>query len=113
MGPPFKFIKVLLDSILFFYHIICTTQLGAISKLAEGALNYVIDVIDKDVKEHQSQDRCPGAAACYQPPPGHRTINHHPLSAAFQEVILYMSSHSQIRERMKGHQGQCRELDNI
>jgi len=57
MGPPFKFIKVLLDSILFFYHIICTTQLGAISKLAEGALYPIIYFTDKDVEEYESQDQ--------------------------------------------------------
>jgi len=29
---------------------------GVISKLAEGALNSIINAIDKDVKEHWSQD---------------------------------------------------------
>ena len=57
-----------------------------ISKLSEGALNSIIDVIDKDVKEHRSQDRPLGDATCYWPPPGHRTIDHQPLSMAFQPI---------------------------
>ena len=40
----------------------CTTQLGVIVKLAEGALKPVIDVIDEDVEEHWSQDRPLGAS---------------------------------------------------
>ena len=63
-----------------------TTQLGVISKFAEGALDSIVNVIDKDVKEHQSQDRPLGDATCYRPPPGHGTIDHHPLSAAFQPI---------------------------
>ncbi len=57
-----------------------TTQLGVVSKFAEGALDSVVDVIDKDVKEHRSQDRPLGDATRYRPPPEHRTIDHHPLN---------------------------------
>ena len=45
------------------------------------ALNSMIDVIDKDVKEHPAQDRPLGDTAHYRPPPGLRTINQHPLCA--------------------------------
>ena len=31
-----------------------STQLGVVCKPAEGALNSIVDVIDKGVKEHQS-----------------------------------------------------------
>jgi len=51
-----------------------------------GALNSFIGVIDKNVEEHQSQDRPLGNTACYWPPSGHRTIDHHPLSVSFQPI---------------------------
>ena len=34
-----------------FHRVNHTTQFGVISKFAEGALNSIVDVIDKDVKE--------------------------------------------------------------
>ena len=55
MGSPFKTIKVLLEGIPTLQHVDHTTQLGAISKLAEGALNPTVHVADKDVKQHRSQ----------------------------------------------------------
>ena len=39
MGLLFKLVHIPLDGILSFYCIICITQLGVISKLAQGALN--------------------------------------------------------------------------
>jgi len=36
----------------------CTTQLGALHKLAEGALDAIVCVIDEDVEEHLSSQRC-------------------------------------------------------
>lgn len=33
-------------------HVGCTTQLGAIPKLAEGALHPTVSVTDEDIKEH-------------------------------------------------------------
>ena len=63
-----------------------TTHLGVISKLAAGALDPIISVTDKDVKEYQSQDRPLGDTTHYWPLPGHRTIDHHPLSLAFQPI---------------------------
>ena len=45
-----------LDGFPSFKSIDCTTQLGVIHKLAEGALDAIIHVIDEDVEEHWSQD---------------------------------------------------------
>ena len=69
-----------------FHHVNCTTQFGVISKLAEGALDSIVDVIDKDVKEHRSQDRPQEDTARYWPPPGHGTVDRHPLSVSFQPI---------------------------
>jgi len=55
MGPPFKPVKVPLDSIPSLQSVDRTTQLGVIGKLAEGALNPDIHVADKDVEHCQSQ----------------------------------------------------------
>jgi len=38
-GPFFKLVQVLLDGILSFWCVNCSTQLGFICKLAEGALD--------------------------------------------------------------------------
>ena len=52
MGPP---LKVPLDGIPFPLGVKCTTQLGVICKLAEGALDPTVHVTDEDIKEAQSQ----------------------------------------------------------
>ena len=54
----------------------CTTQLGVIVKLAEGALKPVISVIDEDLEGHQSQDRPLGDTAHHWPPHGQSAIHH-------------------------------------
>ncbi|KAK4818497.1 hypothetical protein QYF61_014227 [Mycteria americana] len=48
MGPPLKPVKVPLDGIPSLQAVYCTTQLGVISKLAEGALDPTVHVADKD-----------------------------------------------------------------
>jgi len=45
-------VQVPLGSFPSFQRIDCTAQLGVICKLAEGALNAIVYVIDKDVEEH-------------------------------------------------------------
>ncbi|KAK4810873.1 hypothetical protein QYF61_013281 [Mycteria americana] len=50
MGPLLKPVQVPLDGIPSLQRINCTTQLGVISKLAEGALNPTVYVIDEDIK---------------------------------------------------------------
>ena len=55
MRPPLKPVKVPLDGVPSLQHVDCSTQLGAISKVAEGALNPTVHVVDKDVKLHPSQ----------------------------------------------------------
>ena len=56
MGPLLQTVQVPLDGFPSFQCIDCTTQLGVICKLAEGALDAIVCVIDKDVEEHQSQN---------------------------------------------------------
>ncbi|KAK4817103.1 hypothetical protein QYF61_027966 [Mycteria americana] len=43
IGPLLQLVQVPLDDILSFWHVNCTTQLGVICKLAEGALNLAVN----------------------------------------------------------------------
>ena len=56
MCPLLETILVPVDGIPLFYVANCTTQLDVINKLAEGALNPIIYIIDKNVKEYSSQE---------------------------------------------------------
>jgi len=57
VGGLLKFVQDLLESIPSFCHINCTTQHGITSKLAEGAFEPTVCVIDEDVEVRQTQDR--------------------------------------------------------
>ncbi|KAK4817045.1 hypothetical protein QYF61_026353 [Mycteria americana] len=57
MGPLLQLVQVPLDDILSFWRVNCTTQLGVICKLAEGALDPTVCVIDGDIKQRWSQYR--------------------------------------------------------
>ncbi|KAJ7399076.1 hypothetical protein BTVI_118605 [Pitangus sulphuratus] len=50
IGPPLKPVKVSLDGIPSLEYVNCTTQLGVISKLAEGEQNPTVHVNYKDAK---------------------------------------------------------------
>ncbi|KAK4820325.1 hypothetical protein QYF61_023558 [Mycteria americana] len=54
-GPLLQLVQVPLDGIPSFWRVSCTTQLGVICKLAEGALNPPVCVIDEDIEQHWSQ----------------------------------------------------------
>jgi len=56
VGSFLEPVQLPLDGIPSFCCTNCTAQLGAVCKLAEGALNPTAHVIDKDVKERWSQD---------------------------------------------------------
>ncbi|KAK4819077.1 hypothetical protein QYF61_025310 [Mycteria americana] len=70
-GPPLKSVKVPPDGIPSLQCVDCTTQLGVISKLAEGALNPTVHVTNKDVKQCRSQYRPLRNATCHCSPLGH------------------------------------------
>ncbi|KAK4831743.1 LOW QUALITY PROTEIN: hypothetical protein QYF61_018873 [Mycteria americana] len=63
------------------------TQLGVICKLTEGALNPLIQIIDKDIKQNWPQHRALGNTACDRPPTGVNSIHHHSLGPAIQPVL--------------------------
>ncbi|KAK4828118.1 hypothetical protein QYF61_023916 [Mycteria americana] len=55
MGPLFKLVQVPLDGIPSLGHVNHTIQLGVVCKLAEGALDPTVYVIDEDIKQYWSQ----------------------------------------------------------
>ncbi|KAK4819021.1 hypothetical protein QYF61_024137 [Mycteria americana] len=55
MGPLLQLVQVPLDGILSLRHVNHTTQLSVVCKLAEGALDPAVYVIDEDIKQYQSQ----------------------------------------------------------
>ncbi|KAK4821429.1 hypothetical protein QYF61_019707 [Mycteria americana] len=63
------------------------TQLGVTCKLTEGALDPLVQIIDKDIKQDWPQHRALGNTACDRPPTGVNSIHHHSLGPAIQPVL--------------------------
>ncbi|KAK4828848.1 LOW QUALITY PROTEIN: hypothetical protein QYF61_000905 [Mycteria americana] len=53
--PLLQLVQVPLDDIPSFWRVNCTTQLGVICKLAEGALDLAVNVIDENTEQHWFQ----------------------------------------------------------
>jgi len=85
-GPLLELVQVPLDGIPSFWCVSCTIQLGVICKLAEGALDLAVCVIDENVKEHRSQYRPLRDTTHHWHPLGHSAIDHYPLAATFQPI---------------------------
>ncbi|KAK4832910.1 hypothetical protein QYF61_026553 [Mycteria americana] len=50
-----QLVQVPLDDIPSFWRVSCTTQLGVVCKLAEGALSLAVNVIEDNIEQHWSQ----------------------------------------------------------
>ncbi|PKU40461.1 hypothetical protein llap_9237 [Limosa lapponica baueri] len=77
-GPPLKPVQDLLDDIPSIQCVDRTTQLGVVSKLAEGVLNSTVHVSNKDVQQHWSQFQPLRNATHQWSPLGLRAIDHDP-----------------------------------
>ena len=114
MGPLLLPVQVLLNAFPSFQGTDCTTQLGVLCKLDEGALDAVVCVTDKDVEEHWSQDGSLGDIAHDLLPSGHRTIDHNPLAmailsmpypsnnSAFKSMPLQIRDKDVVQDHVKG-----------
>ncbi|KAK4812204.1 hypothetical protein QYF61_009096 [Mycteria americana] len=71
-----------------------TTQLGVISKLAEGALDPTVRVVKKDVKQHHSQYQPLRNTTRHWSPLGRGAIDHNSLSATIQPIPFPLSGPS-------------------
>ncbi|KAK4827398.1 LOW QUALITY PROTEIN: hypothetical protein QYF61_017803 [Mycteria americana] len=76
-GPLLQLVQVPLDGIPSLRHVNCTTQLGVICKLAEGALDPIVNVTDEDIKQHWSQ---------YGPLRNTTSVDHFPLDVTIQPI---------------------------
>jgi len=56
LGPSIQSVQIPLRSLLTLELINTPTQLGVICKLTEGALDPLIQIIDKDVKQDRTQN---------------------------------------------------------
>ncbi|KAJ7399479.1 testosterone 17-beta-dehydrogenase 3-like [Pitangus sulphuratus] len=92
-GPPLDSVQqVHISPLLRTPELDTVIQLYVICKLAEGTLNPTVCVIDKDIKEHQSQDRALRDTIRHQPLRGYRVINHSSLSASIQPIPYPLNS---------------------
>ncbi|KAK4827144.1 hypothetical protein QYF61_014738 [Mycteria americana] len=62
-------------------------QLGVVCKLTEGALDPLVQIIDKDIKQNWPQYWSLGNTACDWPTTGFNSIHHHSLGPAIQPVL--------------------------
>ncbi|KAK4825306.1 LOW QUALITY PROTEIN: hypothetical protein QYF61_026657 [Mycteria americana] len=83
LGPSIQPVQVPLQSLPTLKQINTPAQLGVICKLTEGALDPLIQIIDKDVKQNWPQHRALGN----RPPTGVNSIHHHSLGPAVQPVL--------------------------
>ncbi|KAF4803594.1 hypothetical protein TURU_014878 [Turdus rufiventris] len=74
--------KVPLDGTLSFKGINCTTQLGVICKLAEGAFDPAVHVIDEDIKQYWCHHRTLKDNSCIDD----QKIDLYPLDVTIQPV---------------------------
>ncbi|KAK4814531.1 hypothetical protein QYF61_022020 [Mycteria americana] len=87
LGPLIQPVQVPLQSLPPLKQINTPTQLGVICKLTEGALDPLVQIIDKDIKQNWPQHRALGNTACDRPPTGVNSIHHHSLGPAIQPVL--------------------------
>ncbi|KAK4830182.1 hypothetical protein QYF61_008973 [Mycteria americana] len=86
IGPLLQLVQVPLDGIPSLRGVNHTTQLGVICKLAEGALNPTVHVIDEGVKQYWSQYGSLRDTTCHPSPSGHGAVDHYCLDATIQPI---------------------------
>jgi len=77
LGPLIQPVRISLQSLPTLKQIDTSTQLVVICKLTEGALNPLIQIIDKDGKQDQTQNRALGNSTCDWSPAGFNSMDHH------------------------------------
>ncbi|KAK4831992.1 hypothetical protein QYF61_020375 [Mycteria americana] len=87
LGPSIQPVQVPLQRLPTLQQINTPAQLGVICKLTEGALDPLVQIIDKDIKQNWPQHRALGNPACDRPPTGFSSIHHHSLGLAIQPVL--------------------------
>ncbi|KAK4807797.1 hypothetical protein QYF61_023630 [Mycteria americana] len=86
-SPWIQPVQVPLQSLPPLQQINTPAQLGVICKLTEGALDPLVQIVDKDIKQNWPQHRTLGNTTCDRPPTGVNSIHHHSLGPAIQPVL--------------------------
>ncbi|KAK4817647.1 LOW QUALITY PROTEIN: hypothetical protein QYF61_023237 [Mycteria americana] len=92
LSPSIQPVQVPLQSLPTLKQINTPTQLGVICKLTEGALDPLIQIIDKDIKQNWPQHRALGNTTCDRPPTGFKSIHHNSWGPAIQPVLYPVKS---------------------
>ncbi|KAK4806791.1 hypothetical protein QYF61_005587 [Mycteria americana] len=87
LGPSIQPVQIPLYSLPTLKQINTPTQLGVICKLTEGALDPLVQIIDKDIKQNWPQHRALGNTTCDWPPTGVNSVHHSSLGLAIQPVL--------------------------
>ncbi|KAK4822020.1 hypothetical protein QYF61_006868 [Mycteria americana] len=86
-SPSIQPVQVPLHSLPTLKQINTPAKLGVVCKLTEGALDPLVQIIDKDIKQNWPQHRALGNTTCDRPPTGFKSIHHHSLGPAIQPVL--------------------------
>ena len=86
MGPLLELAQVPLDGILSLTCVDHTTQLAVICKLAEGAPDLAVCIIDEDIKQYWSKYGPLRNTTCHWFPSGHWSVDHCPLDVIIQLI---------------------------
>ncbi|PKU41303.1 hypothetical protein llap_8392 [Limosa lapponica baueri] len=84
LSPSIQPVQIPLQSLSTLHQVDTPTQLGVI---CEGALDPLVQIIDKDVKENRPQYRALGDTTRDRPPTGLNSIPHHSLGPASSQFL--------------------------
>ena len=87
IGPLTQPVQIPLQSLPTIKQINTPTQLDVICKLSEGALDPLIQIIYKDIKQNWPQYRALGNTTCDRPTAGFNPTHHNSLGLAVQPVF--------------------------
>ncbi|TRZ23389.1 hypothetical protein HGM15179_003740 [Zosterops borbonicus] len=91
IGSLLKLVQVCLDGNLSSC-VNCTTQFHITNKPAGSLLVLTVCVIEKDIEEHQFQDRALRDTTCLMSPLEHQTIDYKSLSVSTQPIPYPLNS---------------------
>ncbi|PKU39453.1 rna-directed dna polymerase from mobile element jockey- hypothetical protein [Limosa lapponica baueri] len=87
LSPLIQPVQIPLQSLSTHQHVDTPTQLGVVCELNEGALDPLVQIIDKDVKENWPQYRALWDTTRDRPPTGFNSIHHHSLGPGLQRIF--------------------------
>ncbi|KAK4827773.1 hypothetical protein QYF61_021518 [Mycteria americana] len=102
LSPWIQPVQVPLQSLPTLKQINTPTQLGVICKPTEGALDPLVQIIDKDIKQNWPQHRVLGNTTCDRPPTGFDYSHQNSLGLAIQFFTQQRIKTTQLRFKEVG-----------